>query len=333
MESIPRYIEIDIAKGLAIILVVYGHLTQGYIPDDHNWYRVSQQILYSFHMPLFMFLSGFVYNILATRNLKKIGWVNFSKRVLWRMLPGWLAVGVVIITLKILLGSELNVNNQVNFSFTSYLEIFYIPGNSGARSLWYVHTLVILYCVFSAVEYCWPDSKKWRLYIAFPISLAAVFFIISSIIALDRVMFYSVFFALGALAFENWNKVQKICKSYFLLWIILFVGLFFINFENWYVTKYVRGLFSIPFMIGLVSFLGGRIAAFFTYIGSYTYTIYLFNTLAIGLMITLFRKIGYFDGKGFYIYGLLTLAIGSIGCILGHQILNKFSPKLAKYFK
>ena len=142
MESIPRYTEIDIAKGLAIILVVYGHLTQGYIPDDHNWYRVSQQILYSFHMPLFMFLSGFVYNILATRNLKKIGWVNFSKRVLWRMLPGWLAVGLVIITLKILLGSELNVNNQVNFSFTSYLEIFYIPGNSGARSLWYVHTLV-----------------------------------------------------------------------------------------------------------------------------------------------------------------------------------------------
>jgi fucose 4-O-acetylase-like acetyltransferase len=49
---------LDIAKGLAIILVVVGHVIQGSSEkfDDLLWFRV----IYSFHMPLFVFLSGAV---------------------------------------------------------------------------------------------------------------------------------------------------------------------------------------------------------------------------------------------------------------------------------
>lgn len=49
---------LDIAKGLAIILVVVGHVIQGSSEkfDDLLWFRV----IYSFHMPLFVFLSGSV---------------------------------------------------------------------------------------------------------------------------------------------------------------------------------------------------------------------------------------------------------------------------------
>jgi len=53
-----RDIFLDIAKGLAIILVVLGHVIQGSSErfDDLLWFRV----IYSFHMPLFVFLSGAV---------------------------------------------------------------------------------------------------------------------------------------------------------------------------------------------------------------------------------------------------------------------------------
>jgi fucose 4-O-acetylase-like acetyltransferase len=49
---------LDIAKGLAIILVIVGHVIQGSSDnfDDLLWFRV----IYSFHMPLFVFLSGAV---------------------------------------------------------------------------------------------------------------------------------------------------------------------------------------------------------------------------------------------------------------------------------
>ena len=49
---------LDIAKGLAIILVIIGHVVQGSSENFDNllWFRV----IYSFHMPLFVFLSGAV---------------------------------------------------------------------------------------------------------------------------------------------------------------------------------------------------------------------------------------------------------------------------------
>ncbi len=49
---------LDIAKGIGIMLVVLGHTLQGFYTDfDHN---IIFRIIYSFHMPLFFFISGAV---------------------------------------------------------------------------------------------------------------------------------------------------------------------------------------------------------------------------------------------------------------------------------
>lgn len=53
-----RSAQIDNLKGLAIILVVFGHAIQNSTPSfDQN---IIFNYIYSFHMPLFMFLSGYV---------------------------------------------------------------------------------------------------------------------------------------------------------------------------------------------------------------------------------------------------------------------------------
>ncbi|KAA3144009.1 acyltransferase family protein, partial [Alistipes onderdonkii] len=53
-----RLISIDIAKAICIILVVIGH----YNPDNApEWYHTINLFIYTFHMPLFMFASGYVY--------------------------------------------------------------------------------------------------------------------------------------------------------------------------------------------------------------------------------------------------------------------------------
>jgi fucose 4-O-acetylase-like acetyltransferase len=49
---------LDIAKGLAIILVVVGHVIQG--SSEHFDDLMGFKMIYSFHMPLFIFLSGAV---------------------------------------------------------------------------------------------------------------------------------------------------------------------------------------------------------------------------------------------------------------------------------
>lgn len=55
-----RYLHIDILKGVAIILVVMGHL---FVPSADYIDSTLNQIIYSFHMPLFFFLSGFVFPV------------------------------------------------------------------------------------------------------------------------------------------------------------------------------------------------------------------------------------------------------------------------------
>lgn len=53
----PRNLQIDALKGAAILLVVAGHAV-GSLPNfDAN---IFFRVIYSFHMPLFMFISGFV---------------------------------------------------------------------------------------------------------------------------------------------------------------------------------------------------------------------------------------------------------------------------------
>jgi len=53
---------VDYAKAIGILLVVYGHVARGVhnagIPMDAALYELVDSIIYSFHMPLFFFLSG-----------------------------------------------------------------------------------------------------------------------------------------------------------------------------------------------------------------------------------------------------------------------------------
>ena len=53
---------VDYAKGIGIILVVYGHLlSSGYhagLSIPKHFFELSDSIVYTFHMPLFFLLSG-----------------------------------------------------------------------------------------------------------------------------------------------------------------------------------------------------------------------------------------------------------------------------------
>lgn len=70
-----RLISIDIAKALCIILVVVGHYNPGSAPE---WYHIIIRFIYTFHMPLFLFASGYIYA--TTTNAGMRGGRNFCTR-------------------------------------------------------------------------------------------------------------------------------------------------------------------------------------------------------------------------------------------------------------
>lgn len=54
--------ELDATKGIAIILMILGHCIQlSYVSDEGFFENIVFKLIYSFHMPLFMIISGFLF--------------------------------------------------------------------------------------------------------------------------------------------------------------------------------------------------------------------------------------------------------------------------------
>ena len=57
---INRRQDIERAKRLAILLVVFGHIVARADPLRVEWYEPIRRAIYAFHMPFFLYLSGYV---------------------------------------------------------------------------------------------------------------------------------------------------------------------------------------------------------------------------------------------------------------------------------
>ena len=101
-----RILWIDIAKVICIILVVIGHYMPHVSPD---WYRFLNRVIYTFHMPLFMFASGFVY--IATKRETAYG--NFLWKKVKRLMIPYLTVSIIVVSLKLITQGHAFVENPV----------------------------------------------------------------------------------------------------------------------------------------------------------------------------------------------------------------------------
>ena len=103
-----RWAELDRAKGLAIILVVFGHLVAREDPAGVAWYGPLRMVVYLFHMPFFFYLSGYV-AVLA--GLDRASWRDLLGRRAVRLLGPFLGFGLAILLGKLALGPFVMVHN------------------------------------------------------------------------------------------------------------------------------------------------------------------------------------------------------------------------------
>ena len=66
-SGVQRIQWVDSLKGLAMCLVILGHITQKYhsfdlYPISTNTIGTVERLIYSFHMPLFMMISGYLFD-------------------------------------------------------------------------------------------------------------------------------------------------------------------------------------------------------------------------------------------------------------------------------
>lgn len=128
-----RFYTIDIAKAFAIILVVIGHFQNDNLPVG---YDIMRDVIYMFHMPLFMFASGFLYQV--SKRTESYG--SFVLKKFKRLMIPYFTVSIIILCIKLLMHSILPVENPVTLK--SFIEIFYYP--SAGFFLWFIWALFLI---------------------------------------------------------------------------------------------------------------------------------------------------------------------------------------------
>ena len=83
---------IDIIRGFAVFLVLWGHVIQYFTIDGFAFYdNYLYKLIYSFHMPLFMIVSGYLFfnsvskhsfRTLISKRVKSLGWAM----IIWGVL-------------------------------------------------------------------------------------------------------------------------------------------------------------------------------------------------------------------------------------------------------
>ncbi len=96
-----RRTDIDAAKGLAILLVVFGHLVARADPAGVHWYEPLRRAVYAFHMPFFLYLSGLVAARSGALFVPLAAWPGLARRRAVRLLVPFLGLGLLVVVGKV----------------------------------------------------------------------------------------------------------------------------------------------------------------------------------------------------------------------------------------
>lgn len=205
-----RIVFIDIAKAICIILVVIGH----YVPDNSpNWYVTLHDMIYTFHMPLFMFASGYVY--IATK--KDVAYGAFLLKKVRRLMIPYISTSVIVITIKLITQGHLSVDAPV--TFLSYLKMFYSP-EAGAF-LWFIWALWWMFVIVPLFKTANARAVLFLLCLIMhyvPLQVTDIF-------CFSSVKNMFVFFMLGVVAFEH-NTVHRLVNDFSLKKSFVAIALF-----------------------------------------------------------------------------------------------------------
>lgn len=284
-----RIAYIDFAKCIAIWLVLWGHVITQMMNHDLNGNPVFV-FIYSFHMPLFMLVSGFFAQSsfqlpilkLVIKKFKQLIWPALTFGILWY-------------------GLDWGLGNRV----PSLKNFIYLE----AESYWFLKALFFAYIIAFTINKC----SRWKIFITF---LVCAFF---CLIQLKGGTFFKMgamlpFFFTGMWIKKQLPKIRQHKKGLLLIVLVIFsVSFSFFTLEdNSFATYFFRtlSLESIGnYLLCLITGLSGSmiiiILSLFiverwgnnstvrigSEIGKYTLSIYLLQKLLVEILLPHFIKI------------------------------------------
>lgn len=208
---------IDALKGFAILIVVVGHcsadcLASNTFPSYTNIIKIINDGIYSFHMPLFFTISGYVFYLSRSYEKYKLKVLDFTIiYVVWSFLM-WLS--------KFVMGNR--INNPVTIE--SLFKIIYQP----IMVYWYLYVLIVFYLLFSVFKIISINKSK---VIAFAMMAILVRHFNFDIGIMNAVLYHMYFWVLGGYIASS-DFLSKLSASKIVLCLVICFGNIVLYFQH-----------------------------------------------------------------------------------------------------
>ena len=257
--------EVDILKGIGICLVLVAHSAGGFV---HTF-------AYSFHMPLFIFVSGwlFYYTRLSDAASAKWPYKAMLKEKIIRFGIPFIVFTLFGIILKSVFSTYMDRPTEI--SFHELANAFIYPYNGPLRELWFIATIMWMFAL-APVWRLFLDNKWLNSLCLILLSVLYFFPLKTEFLALDHVTHLAVFFY-GGLLVSKYELVSKTIAKISNLKGICLILLFFILylcamlFELHFCATWMAIILSIFLSVLLERFAPESFSSF----RNYTFQIYL----------------------------------------------------------
>ena len=264
LEPQKRLEYFDILKFFAIALVVWGHAIQFFSIEylDSFIYRC----IYSFHMPLFMFIAGFFY----ASSSKLEFWSMLKKKFKQLILPCFVWAFIATIISTFLLDSTFHIQSILIKGVTNY---------------WFLKCLFIFYMFAGICE----KTKKYKQILLFAMLIFSQFIPFYQIPAMYQ------FFLLGILVREYQNLILRY-KNYicFACMLVFSVMICFFDKSFWSPIS-IRSIFFNANYHDIELFFYQRTFRFFIGTsGCLFFYLFAYNIVKFSVLSEISKKIAYF---------------------------------------
>lgn len=330
-----------LAKGIGITLVVFGHSEAG-----ADIWRNIIHIIYFFHMPLFMMVSGYLFSFSAHKIVDTKSYLQFVKNKSKRLLFPYFSVTFIVLLQKIIAQKVFTLQYPVSSDFYKY--ILLNPMGGFATSLWFLYTLLVIFIIFPLLRYV---CKNDAIILIISLVLFLCYNKLPHAFCLNLTGQFLVYFTVGFLLSKH-EILKQIPDNGILVSLLASMILFGIaatvemNNLSGILSKPVRllagisGCFSVIFLCFVIAELYGKVklgyfnatAGVLKEIGIYSMSIYLFHTIPMGVIkVIFFQILG--DGRSyFFITGIIACSLGILLPILAEKYFLKRIPLLSTLF-
>ncbi len=233
-----RNLYVDLIKCLLIILVVLGHFIQYFqYKSDFSLFWSSKlfKFIYTFHMPLFMAISGYFAYFSIKRHPAPVYIISRLKYLLVPLLSWCLILSIVNIT-----------NQPAN---TSFLYHFL---NTSLHSFWFVWSILFFSSIFCLLKKFKIDKT--------PTLIIVTLFILTIVPNDLRIIGkeFFIYFVIGyVLADKKIETLHRFCKKYLLIFLIITIICFiywnpYLSYTDFFDLK-GWGTYLFRVLLGIVS--------------------------------------------------------------------------------